>query len=229
MNRLQSYVLNRFALLNKAIDANQLADIIKGNNSDFELGFRVLKVNIISDVQLAVELLKRLPTYLLDFDSDNSEMIRRESFLFTKSIFEINLNQQYLMTFGSLSQNNDAKVFLKRIGLNYKLDQLYIDIASFYESSNCTYEDVFLKAVAIKKFNYRNGMVGRFSGEIVDNSIAAELIGNYSKDLLKATFAIKTDGCRFDLQIFPNGAFKILTNDCEQRDILEKIIPNLLK
>lgn len=229
MNKLQSHVLSRFSLVDQDIGVNQLIDIFKRNSLDFEFGYQVLDVKVISEISLGVEILKRSPTYLLNFDTENREMVRTESFLFTKSFFEVNLGRSYLLTYGSLSQNSDVKIFLKRAGLTYNLDQLYIDIANFYESSRYNYEHILLKGIAIKKFNYRNGMIGRFAGEIVDKSIVAELLANYSKDILKATFEIKGDGYKFDLQIFPNGAFKILTNAGEHQDILENIIPNLLR
>lgn len=228
MSKLQSYVLSKFSLIDRNIDVVQLINIFKDDNSEFSSGFQVVNAQEINNGSLKVEIVKRSPTYLFDFDLISRELIKKESFIYSVSHFEVNLFESYLLIYGGLSQNTDVKLFLKRVGIEFDIEQLYIDISRFFSSTSLKYKNILLKGISIKKFNYRNGVVGRFSGEIVDSAIVNDLLTDYSKDLLKATFTINDEDVEFDLQIFPNGAFKILTYQEDQRGVLNNVINSLL-
>lgn len=228
MSQLHSYVLNKVSFLGDKISQSQLFELLNQYSVDFISGFQVIECKTLTVDRLRVKIIKRSPTYLQEFDEKTKEMTKRESFIYATSLFEFDLNDLYILTYGGLSQNADIRLFIKRIGINVSIIQLYIDISNFYFSTKSKFHDVQLEGVSIKKFNYRNGFIGRFSGEIVDSSIVTELLTEYSKDLLKATFLIIDNDSKYKLQIFPSGAFKILCNEGEEIELLNKLIIMML-
>jgi len=73
---------------------------------------------------------------------------------------------------------------------------------------------LLVSQMTIKAFNYKNGLIGRFSGSIINQKVAQELIQDYKSEIVKLTFNIILNNSKeLVLQVHPNGTIKFLSDD----------------
>lgn len=222
MNNLKGYVFNKFYILNNQDCVDYLDQNLFEDSREFEQGFQILAV-LKNENVYSVDILKRIPTYLFDFDDKSKSLNKKESFLFKQINFQIDLTDYTIKTLGGAINNNDVKLFIKRKLKNLVVSPIEFDIKFVYDNLTSNDFEVNIKSLSIRNFNYKNGLVGKFSGQIIDKSIVDEIFLNYKSDILKAVFIIAFNSYEFDMQIFPNGAIKILTNSDNQHNTLEDI------
>ncbi|WP_313184189.1 hypothetical protein [Sphingobacterium siyangense] len=227
MKRLSTFVLNKIILEKDNLNLIDLVTEINQKQYDEENGFGVLSYEKRGENNFMFEIVKRSPTYLLEFDRESKEMTKQLTYLFKQSSFEIDQSNMNLTVYGGLSNASDIKLFFRRYFSDVKLIPIQIDIKSFFYRTSKTSTKTAIKFISIKNFIYNNGIVGKFSGEIIDTTIVNEILENYSKDILRATFNIEIEDSVFDVQIFPVGSLKLMINSGNTEMILNYLYNNI--
>lgn len=229
MHSLRGYFFSKINLINTEDPVLYITKTIRGLEDNFIEGFQLIDFFESGNRTFRIEILKRSPTYLLDYDEGSKSLLKRETFIFSQTSFEIDFNHNILITSGGMAANTEVKIFIRRLLGNINVLPLSLNILQLYEDFQSKDWIVSLKAISIRKFNYKNGLVGRFSGQIVDTIISDEILKEYNKDVLKATLELDNGFLQFDLQIFPNGAIKILAAVENQEEILDYLKTDLLE
>ncbi|WET68787.1 hypothetical protein [Sphingobacterium sp.] len=229
MRNLRGYFFSKINLNNTDDPVRYIIKALRDLEDNFIEGFQLIDFFESGNRTIRIEILKRSPTYLLDYDEGSRSLLKRETFIFSQASFEIDFNHNILITSGGMATNAEVKTFIRRLLGNINVFPLSFNILKLYGDFQSKDWIVLLKAISIRKFNYKNGLVGRFSGQIVDTIISDEILKEYNKDILKATLELNNRFLQFDLQIFPNGAIKILADAENQEEILDYLKIDLLE
>ncbi len=217
MKRVRTITFSSFTLIGDGASPTleTLLELFRNEPFSDENGFGFSKIRIDSNKVTAV-LLKRSNTYLQEYDLKNEELVKKQiSFLSTLE-FEIDLNLNLLIAYGGSAQLSSLRsVFRNMPVLKYTSDPLNMDHEVFYSKLQLAKMEFKVQQLTIKNFNFQDGMIGRFSGEISNQITAIELLKEYQGNVVKATFQLMIDQESTLIQILPNGCLKLL---CEEDD-----------
>jgi len=216
MKRVKSLVFNTFVLDDQQNlpDIDLLALFINEPYSE-EKGAGFTKVDGDKE-RIEATFMKRNQTYIQEFDPVSQDLTKKQISVYTSVPFSIDPALKLLTVFGNQVQLNNIKAVLRNIsGLKYSSETILPNAAGFKKVLVDKHVNFRIHQITIRQFNYDNGMVGRFSGEISKQSTASELLEQYSTGIVKITFSISVDEQELLVQILPNGNIKFL---CEEED-----------
>lgn len=216
MKRVKSLVFNTFTLDDNlgATDINLVALLTNELYREKKgAGFTKIQGD---RTQADAVLLKRNLTYIQEFDPISQELIRKQIAVYTSVKFAIDLSLGLLTVFGNQTQLNSVRTMLRNVaGLSYSSEPISLNAAGFNRVLMDKGINSRIHQITIRQFNYDNGMVGRFSGDITKQSTAAELLERYGTGIVKIAFIISVEEQELLVQILSNGNIKFL---CEEED-----------
>jgi hypothetical protein len=218
MKKVKSLVFNTFIVEGEdGVDMSQsTVDSLISTPYTEELGYGFSQIMLEENVLTAV-LLKRTPTFIQDYDDNIKELTRKQINLFSSVKFTIDFVNNLITVQGGSTQMNVIKsVFRSVLNFNYQSDPIIFNATSFYERLYEKGISTKIQQITVKGFIYNNGMVGRYSGEVISQSVGAEIIKLYNSNIVKISFKIDLpDNDFLILQVFPNGSIKFLTEESE--------------
>ncbi len=217
MKRVKSLVFNSFSLeMND--DFQSIEDILKvlqGYKYNDEVGFGFSELNSEFSCIQAL-MLKRNNTYIQEYDVALLKLVKKQISVFTSVKFEIDQQLRLLTVFGSCSQLNSLKMVFRNIPtLKFASDPITLNSDDFCERLKEQQLEFKITQLTIKSFNYNDGILGRFSGEVSNQTLATDLLKIYGSNVVKLTFQIRINQEVILLQLHPNGSVKLL---CEEED-----------
>jgi len=192
-----------------------VVDLLRQNSYNETTGFGFSSI-ILDNNQLVATLLKRNNTFIQEYDVNSSELVRRQISVFNTVRFEIDEELNLLTVFGASSQLNALKAVFRNIKeLKFVSDPIIIDSDELCKRLKDQGLEPKVKQLTIRSFNYNNGVLGRFSGEVSSQNVAEELMKEYTNNIVKLTFQITINKEDILVQLHPNGSVKIL---CDEDD-----------
>ena len=225
MRRVKSIIFNRFSIKTAFLEKAQfLADNLSRHLYSDEVGFGFNEVTIDTNT-LSANLLKRTPTFIQDYNEQSNELVKKQIFLFVSIHFRINLDQNIIIVEGGITQMNVLKSAFRNIfDFEYQIEPINLSAHIFLEKLAKLQIRSSIQQITIKGFNYNNGIVGRFAGEITKQEIGKEIVDLYKSDIVKISFNIKTDMDELlILQVYPNGNIKFVSDNDEYLFFLDYI------
>lgn len=215
MKRVKSLVFNTFLLDNDGYQPADLIELFKAERYSDEKGIGL--TNVSGDASLIQgTMLKRTLTNIQEFDPIEQNLVKKQIPVFNSVSFSINLNMNLLTVFGGQSQLNLIRTMLRDIlGFKYSVEPIALTPIEFSKTLEKKHIDSRIHQLTIRRFNFENGMVGRFSGDITKQSVAKELLDIYGSAVVKVVFVVTLEQDELLVQILPNGNVKWL---CEEED-----------
>ena len=216
MKRVKSLVFNTFTL-DDQLGATDVDLVALLNNELYaeEKGAGFTKIRG-DRMQAEAVLMKRNLTYIQEFDPLSQELVRKQIAVYTSVKFAIDLSLGLLTVFGNQTQLNSVRAMLRNVaGLSYSSEPISLNASGFNKILMDKEINSKIHQITIRQFNYDNGMVGRFSGDITKQSTAAELLERYGTGIVKIAFIISVEEQELLVQILSNGNIKFL---CEEED-----------
>ncbi|WP_316851588.1 hypothetical protein [Pedobacter agri] len=215
MKRVKSLVFNRFVLDENQHQSTDLLTMFSEASYSEENGMGFTRSRA-EGSSVEATLLKRSFTAVQEFDPVNQELIKKQIPIFSAVSFSINSEMNLLTVYGGQSQLNLVRMMLRNIpGLKYSAEPISLHASTFAELLSEKGIQANIHQLTIRQFNYENGMVGRFSGEVTKQSTAQELLEHYGSAVVKVVFILKIEKEELLVQILPNGNLKVL---CEEDD-----------
>ena len=213
MKRVKSLTFNRFTIKNLAESHRELAERLSQLNFSEEVGFGFKDVHL-SDDLISAKILNRNSTYIFDYNPISKEIEKKQIFIYSDISFFIDIKINVLYVLGSLSQVNTLKtIFRNAFGHDYHIEALELDAYGFYTLLSKSSIEIIVEQITINRFNYENGVVGRFSGHVTNQATADNLVHQYKSDIIKLSFKIPSEKDFIVVQAIQNGVIKILTDD----------------
>lgn len=217
MKRVRSIIFSSFK-----IDSSESSKSTESTHKIFKdqpysetSGFGFSRVQSVGK-KLEAVLLKRNNTYVQEYDSEHEELIKRQIIVFSTLKFEIDAEIQLLTVYGGNSQLNTLRgVFRNLPQLIFSSDPVELMPENFCKKLKGSGIGFKIQQLTIKNFNYQDGMIGRFSGEISNQEIASDLLQEYASSVVKTTFQITIDEEIVLIQLLPNGSIKLLCEEDE--------------
>jgi hypothetical protein len=192
-----------------------VVDLLRQNSYNETTGFGFSSI-ILDNNHLVATLLKRNNTFIQEYDVNSSQLVRRQISVFNTVKFEIDEELNLLTVFGASSQLNALKAIFRNIReLKFVSDPIIIDSDELCQRLKDEGLEPKVKQLTIRSFNYNNGVLGRFSGEVSSQNVAEELMKEYTNNIVKLTFQITINKENILVQLHPNGSVKIL---CDEDD-----------
>ncbi|MEE1944784.1 hypothetical protein VRU48_06680 [Pedobacter sp. KR3-3] len=215
MKRVKSLVYNKFVLdINEHHPVDLFALLSEAKYTD-ENGMGFTRVTGDS-TYVEATLLKRSFTYIQEFDPIESDLVRKQIAVFSSVNFSINSMLRLLTVYGGQIQLNMVRTMLRNVqGLKYNAEPILLNAREFNETLIDKKVNSSIRQLTIRRFNYENGMIGRFSGEVVKQSTARELLEHYKSSVVKVVFGVLIEQEELLVQILPNGNVKLL---CDEDD-----------
>jgi len=228
MKRVRSLVFQTINPSDNVLAQQEFLDVISNFRFNENLGFG-LSLKESSEDSLIVNVVKRTATFINDYDDELKEFVRKQIFVFSDFQFCVDFNLNVIYVFGGLSHINYVKYILRNVlETNFNLIPVELNAHSFYHILLDKKIDTKIDHITINHFNFQNELVGRFSGSVLNQSVASSLLEMYKSDIVKISFLIRiSDNEQFIIHAFPNGALKFLSaaEDVEYlTDYLKKII-----
>jgi hypothetical protein len=157
--------------------------------NDFEgYGFREVSGGV---KYINATLVKKTPTFILQFEPETGKMIEQEIFLFSTIDFRLDFNFDLLEVIGS------SKNVQKVMSAIYPFVQDFIKTEAFSMSlfnvvtvlSPKT--SVKVERLVINKFLHKEGMVGRYDVQIDNPKEALQILKLYKSDVSKINFSLR--------------------------------------
>lgn len=228
MKRVRSLVFQTLSMDDIVEFRKHLSVLIQGFRFNNQLGYGLTLIEEDGDL-FTIKVIKRTPTFINDYDELANEFIKKQIFVFTEFRFVIDFKLNLIYVLGGLAHLNYVKyVFRELSSRPYEINHIDITALSTYKLLKERKFDARIEHLTISKFNFNNQMIGRFSGSMLKQDIALELLEQYKSDIVKASFSIKLEGLdNYTLQVLPNSVLKFLCNEDEIElitDHLKKII-----
>jgi hypothetical protein len=217
MKRVKGLVFSRilFEYTANVTSISNVVDLLGQNSYNEITGFGFSSISL-NNHHLEATLLKRTNTFIQEYDVNTSELIKRQISVFSTVRFEIDEELKLLTIFGGSSQLNALMAVLRNIReLEFVSDPIIIDSDDLYQRLNEQGLEPKIKQLTIRNFNYNNGVLGRFSGEVSKQTVAEELMKEYTNNIVKLTFQVTINNEIILVQLHPNGSVKLL---CDEGD-----------
>ncbi|MDT3401222.1 hypothetical protein [Mucilaginibacter terrae] len=228
MKRVKSLVFHSISFPAPDSFKNHFIDIISDFGFNEQIGYGLSFIETSTDA-LTVKAIKRTASFINDFDINQNQFSRRQINVYSDFIFSIDFELGILCVLGGITQLNYVKyLFRTIISEDYELAPVDLSISAFYKILAQKQINAKIDHITINHFNYKNELVGRFAGTVLNYSIASELIESYKSDIVKLSFLIKINEREsFTLQIFPNGVLKFLSEE-ENYDLILDFIKQII-
>lgn len=216
MKRVKSLVFNTILFPDIQSDYTNLFETISGIVFSDDSGFGFSNVTLSENI-LSARVVKRTSTFINDYDNKSNEFLKKQIFVYSDLQFFIDFNFNILYVLGGLSQLNYLKsIFRTILNINIQIAPIDLNAAIFFDLVNKKNIDAQIEQIIINRFNFNNGIVGRFSGHVIDQKTGYDLINEYKTDIVKISFLIKLNENEcFTLQVLPNGSIKFLSEESE--------------
>jgi len=207
----------RSSVADKGVDVEQFFELVTANPYNEDTGFGFYNIGM-EDGKVNAKLLKRSNSYVNEVDTQTFETSRKQIAVFTSVSFDLDFNLDLITVYGSQTQLNLLKSAFRNLNdFTFEANVPNLSLTDFSVLLERHKVKFSIDQITIKNFNYKDGMVGRFSGEINKQSLVNEIIGQYDKDIIKATFVLTiSQKEKIILQLLPSGNLKIL---CEEDEV----------
>lgn len=175
-------------------------------------GFRGVKL---SKDYLSATLVKRVTTFIQQYDEVKQQLVDREINLYSEVEFDIDQQLQLLEIFGPVKQAPKVRVALHSI-LDSSVRVLCVDLAPFKVIpiliDNAA--SIAVDNLSVNNFRHREGMVGQYTVKLSDTEIAVDVMQKYEYDVVRATLSVSVPQIDdFVVQLARNGYLSI---KCEE-------------
>lgn len=197
-------------------DIEQIFANILPLSYDNKRGYGFKEISFVQDRLLAT-LVKRVPIFIQEFNSEKNQLEKKEIFLFTESDFSIDAQFQLLEIFDTTKNiskvrstlrhllNKDIQVSPISFPPNKTLNKLVAGVTHFK-----------IEGLSISNFRYKEGVVGRFDILNTDSRFAMELVNQYLNDVTKININLAfPESSVFNLKIYNSGR---LTLTCDEEE-----------
>lgn len=177
------------------------------------------------DDVLELKIILRTPTYITDYNADTSLFEKRIVFLFDEVNVYIDFDANLIYTFCSSTKFNKAKSFLRRcLRESFLLSNIELSPNNvMVELQEIGYNPEITNMV-IKRFEYLDGAIGKFSPQITNAKIGNELLCNNKENVSKITFkVVSNDYADFVLSINMQNTFSLECKEDEFWNIFNSL------
>jgi hypothetical protein len=215
MQKKVTIAFNKISFL-QPISLEDILNIFSNNPYSEKDGIGFTNANIL-DNYIESTLIKRIPTSLQEFDILSNSFVQRNIFVFDEITFYLDLEHELLYSFSSVAKLNKVKTVLKKY-IQGRILYQNIDLKPMQIINNLI-EDFEWKIheIAIKKFIYNQGAIGKYIAQILDDKIGQKLMTEYADEIQKITFELSSN-------LFENFILTVSTNNtlsikCEEEEL----------
>lgn len=220
MSQRRRFSINEIKKFNFDIDA--LEANIEGNRYSEHTGLGIINYWL-DDKLLSATLLKRVPTFINEYDLKTNQYEKRQINIFQEIIFEIDLTYKLVYTIGSQGNLPIVRSFLRSI-FSDRIEFANLDFSPYKAFKLLKTEKIKFKVleITIQEFEYF-GAVGRFSAAIHEKAVVADLLTKYKEGVEKIVLHVQIDGMGFITHVYPNGVFLIVSDDSNHTDYFNSL------
>jgi hypothetical protein len=216
----------RFAICKiQIIDTIQknILGTLRASQYSEESGIGVIESSLDENL-LTITLLKRVSTYVEEYDIQRHEYERRQIYIYQEIHFTMDFDYSILYTTGPNSNMPSVRSFLRFIfGTKLLFSSIEITPYTTYLQLKKSKVKFSIRNLCIDRFNYKDGAIGKYTAEIYDNSIIKELISEYKEEFSKMVFEINMGDEYFFAHVFSNGVFGIISYEDNTGDYFNYI------
>lgn len=227
MAQSRSIIINIFSVSSN-VDIEEIFTAIEKTiySEDVGFGFKDIKNE---DNEISGVLIKRSATFIFDYNSVSTQFEKRPIFIYTEIVFSIDLNLNLIYVFGPISHLNQLKSVIRNtLTVDYKIETLDLTVYAAYYKLKDKNIKIQVQQFCIDKFNYENGLIGKFSGKVLHQKTVEKLIEQYQNDVIKLSISIFINlNNEFIVHISSNGSIKIECED-DYFDYYLNYLKNLL-
>jgi hypothetical protein len=181
---------------------------------DDERGYGFKDV-LLNPGHLSAILVKRTPIIIPGYDNENSQIVRRETFLFSEIAFALDGTLGLLEVFGTIKEVPKVKSALRPLfESNTRLYSADLSPVKVIPKLLNTFVNFQIEHLTVNNFKYQEGIVGCYEMKLAASRIALDIIDFYSYDVIQASISIASDeyGNAY-LKLFDAGRLSI---QCEE-------------
>jgi hypothetical protein len=175
---------------NEELTASQIVNTLLSLEFTRENGFGVRNVESEDDI-IKARLIKINYSYIFDYNDTTKEIEKRQISIISEIDFLIDFNQALICIIGAISNVAPVKLFFK----NTFKDQVLV--TPFAQTIPEICDKLLAKkikfkflSIAVENFNYMDGVVGKFSGTVLDNQVVQDLVDKYKTDIQRIGISI---------------------------------------
>lgn len=201
-------------------DIEQLEEIFREMEYHDEQGYGFRNTKLKSQY-LQSTLVKRTPTFLPQFDVASGEFVEQEFFLFSETEFAIDARYELLEIFGPVKQAPKVRTAVRPLlNTDTRLSSVNLSPTKVIQQLLPISDTIQIENLTINNFQYREGIVGRYSIKQIEAGVAETLMQNYNYDIVRGTISVLlSDFDVFTLQISNNGSLRIICEEIEFTEI----------
>ena len=215
MKRVKSLFINTFSIKddNIAVKSKPVSEAFDLHPYNDDVGYGFTNFGLSYNI-LSASFLRRIPSYIQDYDENNKTLVKRNIFIFSSISFSIDFEMNLILVEGGAAQMNSLKsIFRNVFNFSYDIDTVGISPTMLYQKIQGNSTKFLVNHLTIRAFNFNNGIVGRFSGEVIKQTVIPEIMELYQSEITKISFNIAIENDEWlTLQAFPNGSLKFLSS-----------------
>lgn len=223
MDKKQTVLFNKI-VIEGGLSVQQVADTMRRNSYDEAEGLGFTNVCIEDDIVYAQGLF-RTPSYIQSYNKENGLFEQKVVDVYTELEITLDIGQGFIYSATSSTKFNKAKILLRKC-FSGKIIFRNIDISpiKLWERIKHDAHHPLVTDLSIKRYIYKEGVIGRLSVHIEETSIGEELIAKYSDSINKITMLVVGDsGEKFILSVPSQNSFSI---KCAE-EYMERVINQL--
>lgn len=205
------FSLSRLEL--NGIHPDDVVDTLEKTTYDDSTGIGILNV-LYDQSTVDVLLVKRISTYINQFDFPNRAYQKQQIDFYNQSKFTLDFSTNLLYCQGSKSNFPIVKSFLKNcFSQNVRLAPVELRPYNVFKELKKKKVQFTVEDITIERFNFNNGAIGRFTAQIINNKVIKELFTEYENDLTKIVISVKREDNNFRAHLYNNAVIGIIGND----------------
>lgn len=157
---------------------------------DEEEGFGYRRVSLV-DEYLSATLVKRTPTFVPFFNMHTGEITNREIFLYSQTEFALDAKFGLLEVFGASKNASKVRAALRSIlRRDSRLQATLLAPADIIPKLAHGASSVEIERLTVNRFQYLEGVIGRYEMKIALSHLAHDLLKKYGHDVVRATIEV---------------------------------------
>lgn len=197
-------------------DVEQIYANILPLSYDDKHGYGFKEISFVQD-RVHATLVKRVPIFIYEFNSEKNQLEKKEIFLFTESDFSIDAQFQLLEIFDITKNISKVRSTLRPLlNKNLQISPISFPLNKTLKKLVASVTNYRIEGLSISNFRYKEGVVGRFDIQNTDSRFAMELVNQYLNDVTKINISIAfQESSVFNLKIYNSGR---LTLTCDENE-----------
>jgi hypothetical protein len=224
-----------------SLSLNHIKPLDKGSIVDFrrrflemqysdEQGFGFRKVSLSSNYLSAI-LLRRIPTFISQYDAKTGQLIEREIFLYSEIEFGLDGEFQLLEVYGAAKHASRVRAALRLVlQPESRLFSVNLAPAEVIPCLAQSFVRISVDKLTVDNFQHSDGIIGRYEMRLKFADLATDIIERYSHDVTRATISVASpDLGDFDIDVSNNGRLTVKCQEEQFADVFAHLKSVLFK